>query len=78
MKKPEIIPFKIYSREDLIKQVARWRFLGKSIAFTNGCFDILHAGHIASLGEAASEGDILIVGLNADSSTKRLKVTEGL
>lgn len=73
MKKPEVIPFKIYSREELIKQVARWRFLGKSIAFTNGCFDILHAGHIASLSEAASEGDILIVGLNTDSSTKRLK-----
>lgn len=73
MKKPEVIPFKIYSREELIKQVARWRFLGKSIAFTNGCFDILHAGHIASLSKAASEGDILIVGLNTDSSTKRLK-----
>lgn len=76
MRKPEVIPTKIYSREDLIKQVARWRFLGKSISFTNGCFDILHTGHISSLSEAAKEGDILIVGLNTDASTKRLKGNE--
>jgi D-glycero-beta-D-manno-heptose 1-phosphate adenylyltransferase len=76
MKKPEVIPTKIYSRTELVKQVARWRFLGKSISFTNGCFDILHAGHISSLSEAASEGDILIVGVNTDSSTKRLKGEE--
>jgi D-beta-D-heptose 7-phosphate kinase/D-beta-D-heptose 1-phosphate adenosyltransferase len=47
--------------------------LGKTIAFTNGCFDILHRGHIASLSDAAKEADILIVGLNSDSSTRRLK-----
>lgn len=73
MKKPEVIPGKIYTRAELLKQIARWRFLGKSISFTNGCFDILHAGHIASLSEAASEGDILIVGVNTDASTRRLK-----
>ena len=50
--------------------------MGKSISFTNGCFDILHAGHIASLSEAAKEGDILIVGVNTDASTKRLKGSE--
>lgn len=76
MKKPEVIPFKIFSRYELVKQVARWRFLGKSISFTNGCFDILHAGHISSLSEAAKEADILIVGVNTDSSTKRLKGPE--
>lgn len=76
MKKPEVIPTKIYTRPELVKQVARWRFLGKTISFTNGCFDILHAGHIASLSEAASEGDILIVGLNTDASTRRLKGDE--
>lgn len=76
MKKPEIIPSKIYTRNDLIKAIYRWRFLGKTIAFTNGCFDILHAGHIASLSEAAKEGDILIVGVNTDASTKRLKGSE--
>ena len=73
MKKPEVIFSKIYSREDLFRQVARWRLLGKKISFTNGCFDILHAGHITSLSEAAKEGDILIVGVNTDASTKRLK-----
>lgn len=76
MKKPEIIPSKIYIREQLLQAIYRWRFLGKSISFTNGCFDILHAGHISSLSEAAKEGDILIVGLNSDASTKRLKGNE--
>lgn len=47
--------------------------MGKTIAFTNGCFDILHEGHIASLSQAASEANILIVGVNSDASTKRLK-----
>lgn len=47
--------------------------LGKTIAFTNGCFDILHEGHIASLSDAAREADFLIVGLNSDASTNRLK-----
>lgn len=47
--------------------------MNKSISFTNGCFDIVHAGHISSLSEAAREADILIVGVNTDASTKRLK-----
>ena len=76
MKKPEAIPFKIFTREELVRQVARWRLLGKTISFTNGCFDILHAGHIASLSEAAREADLLIVGVNTDASTKRLKGEE--
>lgn len=76
MKKPEVIPSKIYTRAELVKQIRRWRFLGKSISFTNGCFDILHAGHIASLSEAAKEADVLVVGLNTDASTKRLKGSE--
>ena len=73
MKKPEIIPSKIYTREELLRNVARWRFLGKTISFTNGCFDILHSGHITSLSEAAKEGDVLVVGVNTDASTRRLK-----
>ncbi|MDB5247611.1 MAG: RfaE bifunctional protein [Segetibacter sp.] len=76
MKRPEIIPLKIQTRNELIKSVTRWRFLGKTISFTNGCFDILHSGHIASLSEAAKEGDILIVGVNTDASTRRLKGDE--
>lgn len=67
------IPRKIFSAVDLQQQLTRWRLQNKKIVFTNGVFDILHQGHIASLSEAASFGDILIVGLNADSSVKRLK-----
>lgn len=76
MKKPEIIPSKILTREQLIQTIYRWRFLSKTISFTNGCFDILHEGHIASLSEAAKEGDVLVVGVNSDASTKRLKGNE--
>jgi D-beta-D-heptose 7-phosphate kinase/D-beta-D-heptose 1-phosphate adenosyltransferase len=51
----------------------QWKYFGKSIAFTNGCFDIIHQGHIFSLSKAASEADFLIVGLNSDESVERLK-----
>lgn len=64
---------KILTLPELKKRLAQWRVLGKTIVFTNGCFDILHAGHISSLTEAAQYGDILIVGLNADASIKGLK-----
>ena len=73
MKNPQLIESKIFELSELKRQVNRWRFLGKTIAFTNGCFDILHQGHIFSLSEAAREADILIVGLNADSSVQKLK-----
>ena len=73
MKIPQIIPQKIFDGAGLQHQLRRWRILGKTIAFTNGCFDILHRGHIASLSDAAREADILVVGLNSDSSTCRLK-----
>ena len=46
---------------------------GKKVIFTNGCFDILHAGHVTYLTEAKRQGDILIVGVNSDASVKRLK-----
>lgn len=46
---------------------------GKKIVFTNGCFDILHPGHIAYLNEARKEGDVLVVGLNSDASVKKIK-----
>ncbi|MDC1173853.1 D-glycero-beta-D-manno-heptose 1-phosphate adenylyltransferase [Bacteriovoracaceae bacterium] len=49
---------------------------GKTIVFTNGCFDILHSGHVQYLNEARALGDILVVGLNSDSSVKRLKGPE--
>jgi D-beta-D-heptose 7-phosphate kinase/D-beta-D-heptose 1-phosphate adenosyltransferase len=67
------IPDKIVSLAGLQTKIAQWRLLGKTIAFTNGCFDILHAGHIASLSEAAAYADYLIVGVNTDKSVKKLK-----
>ena len=73
MKSIQSIPAKIFEIKDLLLQLKRWRFQSKKIVFTNGVFDILHQGHIASLSEAATFGDILIVGLNADASVKRLK-----
>ncbi len=73
MKAVQVIPNKIFTLTSIILQLNRWRLLGKKIVFTNGVFDILHQGHIASLSEAASYGHILIVGVNADASVKRLK-----
>lgn len=73
MKHTGIIQQKIVTLTQLQKEVYRWKFLQKKIAFTNGCFDILHEGHIFSLSAAAKEGDILIVAINSDASTKRLK-----
>lgn len=67
------IPSKIFNTGDLQHQLHRWRLQDKKIVFTNGVFDILHEGHIASLTEAASFGHILIVGVNTDASVKRLK-----
>ena len=64
---------KIKTLTDLSKDVYRWKFFGEKVVFTNGCFDILHAGHIESLTQAAALGDVLIVGLNSDASIKRLK-----
>lgn len=73
MKTVQAIPNKIFSLADVLLQCKRWRLLGKKIVFTNGVFDILHEGHIASLSDAAALGDVLIVGVNADASVKRLK-----
>ena len=73
MKSIQAIPNKIFTLDTLLHQLNRWRLLNKKIVFTNGVFDILHEGHIASLSEAALHGHILIVGINADASVKRLK-----
>lgn len=67
------IPQKITNLKELSFRIAAWRATGKTIAFTNGCFDILHEGHIFSLSQAAKEADFLIVGVNSDASVKRLK-----
>jgi len=73
LKRGDLIPQKILTAEEAARRVAQWRLLGKTIAFTNGVFDILHPGHIFSLTQAAKEADMLIVGLNTDSSVRRLK-----
>lgn len=64
---------KIFTPEGLFKRVEFWRLLGDKIVFTNGCFDILHEGHLRVLSSALSFGDRLVVGLNADASIRRLK-----
>lgn len=64
---------KIMTRAQLAAFVKKEKKAGKKIVFTNGCFDILHAGHVKSIEFAKSKGDILVLGLNSDSSVKRLK-----
>ncbi|HRI25855.1 MAG TPA: D-glycero-beta-D-manno-heptose 1-phosphate adenylyltransferase [Ferruginibacter sp.] len=73
MKQVSSIPNRVYNLDALMHQVRRWRLQNRKIVFTNGVFDILHEGHIASLSDAASFGHVLIVGVNTDASVKRLK-----
>lgn len=68
-----MISAKILSREQLVKKLGLWRFKERKIIFTNGCFDILHRGHVHLLSKAADLGEILVVGLNSDSSVRNLK-----
>ncbi|HOI31799.1 MAG: D-glycero-beta-D-manno-heptose 1-phosphate adenylyltransferase [Bacteroidales bacterium] len=69
----EILQNKILEPAKLENMLSLWRFQDKKIVFTNGCFDILHRGHIEYLSKAADLGDVLIVGLNTDSSVSRIK-----
>ena len=62
-----------YSREELVRARAEWKAAGKTVVFTNGCYDLLHPGHIRLLEQARSLGDILILALNSDDSVRRLK-----
>ena len=66
-------PKKTLALETLRKRLRGHRAAGRRIVFTNGCFDILHAGHVQYLAAAKSEGDILVVGLNSDASVRRIK-----
>jgi D-glycero-beta-D-manno-heptose 1-phosphate adenylyltransferase len=63
----------MHSRAEIIRQRAVWKKEGKRVVFTNGCYDLLHPGHIRLLEEAKSAGDVLIVGLNTDASVARFK-----
>ncbi|MGH9787766.1 MAG: D-glycero-beta-D-manno-heptose 1-phosphate adenylyltransferase [Candidatus Acidiferrales bacterium] len=64
---------KILTRERLIIRRREWKDNGKRVVFTNGCFDLLHPGHVRLLEQARALGDALVVGLNSDSSVRRLK-----
>lgn len=64
---------KILTRAALVKQVAEWQAQGLRIVFTNGCFDLLHLGHVDYLEKAKNLGDKLIVAVNTDASVRRLK-----
>jgi D-beta-D-heptose 7-phosphate kinase/D-beta-D-heptose 1-phosphate adenosyltransferase len=65
--------YKITAFSEIAEQVRNWRKAGRSLVFTNGCFDLLHAGHIRYLQTAAAFADIFILGLNSDSSVRKLK-----
>jgi rfaE bifunctional protein nucleotidyltransferase chain/domain len=72
----EGIQKKILTIEQAKAMISAWKVIGKTVAFTNGCFDILHQGHLFSIAQAAKEADYLIVGINSDASVKRLKGPE--
>ena len=72
----QLIKNKIYStaqRSSLNAQLTIWRNQGLRVVFTNGCFDLLHRGHVEYLAKASDKGDVLVVGLNTDASVRRLK-----
>lgn len=73
MNKLDRVQQKILSLHDLQKAVHVWRLLGQKMVFTNGCFDLLHLGHIDYLSKAADLGNKLIIGLNTDRSVAALK-----
>ena len=67
------IESKIVSLPDATELVSQWKADGQKVVFTNGCFDVLHYGHVCYLSEAKGLGDKLIIGLNSDASVRRLK-----
>ena len=64
---------RVYTREELVSQREGWRRQGKTVVFTNGCYDLLHPGHIRLLEQARSLGDVLILALNSDASVRLSK-----
>lgn len=69
----EILNNKILDKERLLVKLTNWKEENKKIVFTNGCFDLIHLGHIEVIARSADLGDILIIGVNTDNSIKRLK-----
>ena len=64
---------KIVTLEQLLVKRAEWRQQGRAVVWTNGCFDVVHVGHIRNLQAAAQQGDVLVVGINSDASVRRIK-----
>ncbi len=73
MDKLNVIQSKIVDINNIEPLLTYWNLKNEKIVFTNGCFDILHRGHVEYLAQAADHGDVLVIGLNTDSSVKRLK-----
>src|SRR5262249_22137283 len=71
--KPQPLTPKRLERRDVASAMVRYRAAGRRIVFTNGCFDLLHVGHVRYLREARARGDLLVVGVNSDQSVSRLK-----
>jgi rfaE bifunctional protein nucleotidyltransferase chain/domain len=64
---------RFYTRAELLEQRNRWKQEGRTVVFTNGCYDLLHPGHVRLLEQCRSLGDVLILALNSDSSVRRFK-----
>lgn len=74
MEKPEFLKKKIFrNKEEFTKTLNFWKFKNFKITFTNGCFDLVHLGHVDYLTKASDFGDVLVIGLNSDTSVKGLK-----
>jgi rfaE bifunctional protein nucleotidyltransferase chain/domain len=67
------VPSMMCTHDEMLRKVRSWQAEGKKVVFTNGCFDILHAGHVRYLAAARTLGDRLVIGLNTDASVRRLK-----
>lgn len=72
MSQPEIIKNKVHNPDSLKKLLRVWRMKNQKVVFTNGCFDILHPGHVEYLGKAKDRGNRLVIGINTDASLKKL------
>ena len=64
---------RVYSKQELLDARTRWRAEGRTVVFTNGCYDLLHSGHVRLLESAKSLGDVLVLALNSDASVARMK-----
>jgi rfaE bifunctional protein nucleotidyltransferase chain/domain len=69
----DLLHLKVVGRSEFVRRIGAWKSEGKTVVFTNGCFDLLHKGHVEYLSRASDLGDLLVVALNTDRSVARLK-----